>query len=133
MLLDRIRRVRNRSSASRMNVNSSSTDGTSSRRATISGVAVPDAGTGSEPAWSQMRVDIGAIVAGAMGPAQSRRPTTFQAVTGWLIPLSDRPSIRSASTPSAMSRYSSSVTRIWPAAASADSRAARFTIVPTTA
>ena len=82
-----------------MNVNSSSIEGTSSRRATISGRARPDEATGSEPAWSQMRVDIGAIVAGPMGTAQSRRPTTFQAVTGWLMPFSDRPSMRSASTP----------------------------------
>ena len=60
----RILSVSNRSSASRMKVNSSSTVGSSSRNATTSGVATPSAGTGREAARSQVLVDIAGIVAG---------------------------------------------------------------------
>ena len=67
----RMRSVAKRSSASRMNVNRSATDGISSRSAASSGRAGPMAGTGREPARSQARVaDMARIVSGAPGRGQ---------------------------------------------------------------
>ncbi len=61
----RIRRVAKRSSASRMNVNRSATDGIASCSAATSGRAGPLAGTGREPARSQALVaDMARIVSG---------------------------------------------------------------------
>ena len=66
--------VVNRSSASRMNVNSSTTVGSSSPRATTSGWAArPSTGTGTSPARSQARVgDMAGIVAARGGPSSTR-------------------------------------------------------------
>ena len=65
----RIRRVSNRSSASRMKVNSASTDGSSPRRAATSGCGRSPAETGRAAARSQGRVAvIRAIVAASAPP-----------------------------------------------------------------